>query len=236
VDDPLGQTLRRLIRSGEPNAAVDALVDDFARFHVVLAVIGTVFLLAAAVATIVAWRRFLRTPRRDGRWWTFERGTYLAFGLGGVLVSAFLGLVVAANISNAVSPREGLLGSLGQIARARDGSRAAELQQGFVSWLMSDGSSMPAVIQQRIDERLAWQLPKAIVCVLLLFLLVVVSLAIWRSLIRRSRTRPRTHRARFAALLACGSVTVCASFLLMLMVMGNTQASIVPRARTLVFG
>jgi hypothetical protein len=40
----------------------------------------------------------------------------------------------------------------------------------------------------------------------------------------------------FGALTLAGLATVGASFVLMLMVLGNTQAALVPRAMTLVFG
>jgi len=237
VDDTLASTIRRLLRSdGGSGTTIDLLVGDFARFHAVLAVLWSVFLGVVVVATVVMWRRFVRAPRAEGRWWTFERSTYLAFGIGGALLSAFLSLVVAANLSNALDPRSGLRGALGEIPTVRPGTSAAELQQAFATWLLAGDGPMPALIQQRIDDRLAWQAPKAVVCAVLLVAVVVLSLVIWRSLIRRSRVRPRPRRMTFGALTLAGLATVGASFVLMLMVLGNTQAALVPRAMTLVFG
>ena len=118
----------------------------------------------------------------------------------------------------------------------RPGTSAAELQQAFATWLLAGDGPMPALIQQRIDDRLAWQAPKAVVCAVLLVAVVVLSLVIWRSLIRRSRVRPRPRRMTFGGLTLAGLATVGASFVLMLMVLGNTQAALVPRAMTLVFG
>ena len=94
---------------------------------------------------------------------------------------------------------------------------------------------MPSLIQSKIDDRLAWQRPKAIICSVLLMVFVVLSDRIWRTLIRKSRVQAK-WKPKERTLLMAGIVTVTACFPLMLMVMGNTQGSIVPIALTLFFG
>jgi hypothetical protein len=214
--DDLQSTLATLMASGrDDNPALNALLSGYARFHLVVAIVGGLFLLASGVFSVFCWRRFRRSSR------TFERRTYLWFGVLGSAVSLFLAVVVAANVDNTVNPRPGFSASFGLI-----GSPPA-LQESFTTWLRSGRPERPALVTQAIDDRLAWQLPKAVICAVLLVLLVWLSVAVWRRLIRRSHG---------GVLLVAGVASVPVCLLLMLMVMGNTQASVVPIAPTLLFG
>lgn len=92
---------------------------------------------------------------------------------------------------------------------------------------------MPSLIQSEIDDRLAWQRPKAVICSVLLIVFVGLSVRLWRTAIDKSRAGETTRTLRERALLATGCSTVVASLLLMLMVIGNTQASFAPMGLTL---
>jgi hypothetical protein len=106
----------------------------------------------------------------------------------------------------------------------------------FDSWLQSGSSQVPSLVQRKIDDRLAWQRPKAIVCSVLLVLSVVLTAHVWRTLIRRSRVPDARRRPREVLLMLAGLAAVPYCLLLMLMVMGNTQASLAPMSMTLFYG
>jgi len=61
------------------NPALKALVDSYARYHAAFVVVGGLFVVAFAVLTLFSWRRLRASPRPEGRRWSFERTTYLAF-------------------------------------------------------------------------------------------------------------------------------------------------------------
>jgi len=237
VNETLPDTLKALLRSGDDsNPALKVLVSDYTRYHLVLVIVGGLFLVATAVLTVIFWRRFRRAPRTDTRKWTFEKKTYFWFGALGVLVGVLLAVIVAANVSTVLSPRQGFSGSIGLLGSAKAGSPAEALQASFDGWLQSGSSDVPAQVQASIDDRLSWQRPKAIICSVLLILVAVLSAGVWRSLIRRSRAGVGRWTLKDAALLLVGFVTVGMCLLLMLMVMGNTQASLAPISLTMFYG
>jgi hypothetical protein len=237
VNETLPDTLKALIRSGDDsNPALKVLVDDYARYHLALVIVGGLFLAAIVVLTVIFWRRFRRAPRSGPRKWTFEKKTYFWFGALGVLVSVLLAVIVAANVSTVVSPRQGFSGSIGPLGSAKAGSPAEALQASFDGWLQSGSPDVPELVQASIDDRLSWQRPKAIICSVLLLLAAVLSAGVWRLLIRRSRARAGRWTLKDAALLLVGVVMVGTSLLLMLMVMGNTQASLAPISLTMFYG
>ena len=102
--------------------------------------------------------------------------------------------------------------------------------------MQSGAASTPSPIEDRIDDRLAWQQPKAIITGVLLVLIAMSSARAWRTLVRVSRVaaRPWAARDRVRLAGAIGSVPVC--LVLMLMVIGNTQASVAPLTVTMLFG
>ena len=116
------------------------------------------------------------------------------------------------------------------------GTRTDQRHQAFKTWLQSGSTQVPSLIQRKIDERLAWQRPKAIISSLLLIVFVVLSARIWHTLIRGSRLHEARWKLKEVSLLTAGVTTVNACLLLMLMVMGNTQGSISPLSLTLFFG
>jgi len=65
---------------------------------------------------------------------------------------------------------------------------------------------------------------------------LLLSARIWRTLIRRSRLRPKVWTPKDVTLLAAGLLCGPVCLLLMLMVIGNTQASFAPLSMTLFYG
>lgn len=95
---------------------------------------------------------------------------------------------------------------------------------------------MPKLIAASVDERLAWQRPKAVICSALLLAAVMLSARVWRAVIRQSRARREGWMRRDVGLLAAGLTAGPVCLLLMAMVIGNTQASFAPLSLTLVNG
>jgi len=237
VSDGLQATLHRLMQSGaDTNPALNTLLDDYMRYHVVFLVAGGLFVLALAAFGVACWKRFRTTPGSGRRLWSFEKATYFCFGVSSVAVGLLLALVVVANLSNVLDPRHGFAGAIGLLGTPRVGSPKYELHQAFDTWLQSGSSQMPAVVQNRIDDRVSWQQPKSIICSVLLLGFVLLSARIWRRLIEGSRTRGAPWTVKRVALLAAGAASVTMCFLLMLMVLGNTQGSLAPVSLTLFYG
>lgn len=235
MDQDLQATLQELLRvDGGSNAALGALIDDYSRYHAVLAGLGSGFTIA--LIGIAAWRRRrLEALRPDGPS-TFARRTYLACTSIALLIAAFLGLVSVANVSNVAQPRDGLKGSVALLQSAPKDQTLVAFHAATAAWLRSGGAAVPATVQARVDERLSWQRPKAVVCVVLLALFVLLAHRVWRRLIASSRVAGARWNARRLGLLTVGLFTGGMSVLLMLMVMGNVQASIAPLAATVFLG
>jgi len=151
-------------------------------------------------------------------------------------LTLLIALLVAANFGNAVKPVGGFAGAAGSVGTSAAGTRGAELQQEFTRWLRSRGVQRPAAIDATIDDRLAWQRPKAIICWVLLVLAVVLAAWVWRALIRRSRARCGAWAGDDAALFGAGIALGPITLVLMAMVIGNSQASLAPLSMTLFFG
>ena len=237
MDASLQELLRTLLQSGsESNPALNALISDYSTYHLVLVMVGGLFLVALIILSVFLWRRFSRAPRTDTRRWTFEKRVYFVFGLLSVLVGLAMTVIVAANVSTAVHPREGFAGSISMLGTPQPGTPSADVQGSVYAWLESGSPDTPAALQAQIDERLSWQRPKAIVCGVLLVVFVFLSFLIWRALIRRSRDRTARRGFPGVGLFVLGVITVLASLLLMLMVMGNTQGTLAPISLTLFLG
>jgi hypothetical protein len=236
VSDTLHDTLAELLRSGSTsNPALNRLLDDYTNYHLALVVVGGLFLVGCIGLSAFSWKRFRNTQSAD-RKWTFEKRTFLSFATLGAFVSFLIGVVVAANLSNVLDPRSGFAGSLDQIRAAPPGTRTESLHQAFTIWLQSGSADTPTIVQRAIDDRLAWQQPKAIICTALFAALVWLSVHTWRTLIARSRTSTPSRAPRSKRLRATRWALVTGCLLLMLMVIGNTQASIAPLGLTLFNG
>lgn len=205
--------------ASQENQALETILADYRLYHAVLVVVAAIFVVALIVL-VVACVRSLRVARRSPAGATRRQvWTYGLFIVSSILLGLFLLLVIAANVSTVINPEAGFAG-VDQSGKA------------ISAWLASGSPSVPSGVQAAVDDRLAWQRPKAIVVSILLVLVAVGSIAIWRRWI--ARTSP--SRGVNVLLLASGVVTAGMAVLLMLMVMGNVQASTAPIAITLVFG
>ncbi len=201
------------------NPAFVTILADYQRFHLALVITGLVFLLALAILILGCWRQLRSARQSTSRATRRQTWTYLVFIAGGIIVCLFLALVVAANISTVLDPTRGFAGV--EIHR-----------HAFTDWLASGTSGVPAEVRSLVDARLAWQRPKAIIVTALLIVTAFASLWIWHRWINR------TFSSRIAnvLLVMSGTATVMMALILMLMVMGNVQATIAPVAMTLAFG
>jgi hypothetical protein len=225
-------TIAKLMESGsDTNPALNALLSDYTRFHAVLAALGVLFLAGVVILGVFCWSRSRKATRAGHGNWSFEKKVYFSVWALSIVLGLVLTLIVAANVSTALDPGAGFSGSLGLL-----GTPPNKLERAFDSWLQSGSSQVPSLVQRKIDDRLAWQRPKAIVCSVLLVLSVVLTAHVWRTLIRRSRVPDARRRPREVLLMLAGLAAVPYCLLLMLMVMGNTQASLAPMSMTLFYG
>ncbi|MFJ9348376.1 hypothetical protein [Streptomyces sp. NPDC101237] len=108
--DAVGQIEQGLAHhpgAGGRNAVVlDAMVDDFGRYHAVLAVLASVVAVALAVLGVAAWRRFAAADRSEVR----MRRTMGWFGVLSVLLALMVAVVAVANAGTAADPAPALLG------------------------------------------------------------------------------------------------------------------------------
>lgn len=206
------------------NPAYERLLQDYVDYHLALVVVGGFFTVVLLGFAMFSWLRARNAPKG------VERRTHLAFALASSVVGLLLAVVVAGNLSNVLNPQQGLAGAIGTPGDLKPAA-SAELTTSLRQWLRSGSADVPTVIQQQVDARLAWQEPKAVISTVVLLVVVAASIALWRSVIARSR---QGQRVRGRVLV--GSAAAFASFVVMLMVMGNTQASYAPITMTLLFG
>lgn len=235
--DSLQTTLNNLLQSGtQSNPALNSLISDYIRYHVVFLIVGGLFTIILLTVSILFWSRYKSAPKTDTSKWTFEKKTYFSFCLITTIVGLFMALIVAANISNVLNPQQGFSGVVSMLGTSQTDEHKVQLHQSFNTWLQSDSTHVPALIQSKINDRLAWQLPKAIICSVLLIIFIVVSAYIWGTLIRQSNVREMKRKLKEKLLLFSGVVSVAVCFLLMLMVIGNMQGVFAPISLTLLYG
>jgi hypothetical protein len=147
-----------------------------------------------------------------------------------------MALIVVANTSTVLNPQQGFSGVVGMLGTSPADEQKVQLHQSFNIWLQSGSTHIPALIHSKIIDRLAWQLPKAIICSALLILFIMVSVYIWGTLIKQSKVHEMTWKLKEKMLLFSGVASVAGCFLLMLMVIGNMQGVFAPLSLTLLYG
>lgn len=235
--DSLQTTLNNLLKSGtRSNPVLNILLSDYTKYHVVTLIIGGLFTLILVTLSVLLWIRYKRAPKTGTSKWTFEKKTYFSFGLLTTIVGLFMVLIVVANASTVLNPGPGFSGVVDMLGTSQAGTQKTELYQSFNTWLQSGSTPVPSLIQSKINERLSWQRPKAVICSVLLAVFVTASIGIWGTLIRQFKVREKKQKLREKALLLSGISTIAVCLLLMLMVLGNTSAALAPISLTLVFG
>jgi hypothetical protein len=196
----LPTTLNRLLDSDtHSNPALNALVHDCAEFHAVLAVLGGLATAGFLLLSAFSWRRSR------------------AFAVATAVLGLLMAVIVYANASNALNPRHDLATAIPVLRATRPGTEAAGVQQATNAWLLSGREDKPRLLQDKIDERLSWQRPKAIICTLLLGAFVGLCI--------------RLRHRRVAA-----SVAMLCTLVLLVMAMANTQAAFAPMFLTVLYG
>jgi cytochrome bd-type quinol oxidase subunit 2 len=193
--------------------AYDRVLTDDRNYHIVFLVVGGLFTLLLLLFSLFSWMRFKRARRR-----TFERRTYLSFGAVSLALGLFMVVACWANVTSVVNPRQTLSGTpFSPVGEA---------------WLRSGSAQISPLLQHAIDDRLAWQRPKAVICGVLLVAFVALTVFLWRRLIRRSTTGEPVRRLTVCA----GVLSAACCLLLMLMVIGNTEGALAPLTLTVIYG
>jgi uncharacterized membrane protein YidH (DUF202 family) len=199
------------------NAAYDRILADDRAYHIVFLVVGGLFTLLLLLFAMFSWRQFNRALGR-----TFERRTYISFGAVSLILFLFMAVVFWANVTSVVNPRQTLSGTtFSPIGEA---------------WLQSGSAQISPLLQQAIDERLAWQRPKAVICGVLLVAFVALARLLWRTLIRQSSTGDPIRKIRRRLMLCAGVLSAVSCLLLMFMVIANTQGALAPLTLTAIHG
>jgi uncharacterized protein YacL len=233
----LQSTLSKLIQSGSrSNPAMNTLINDYTKYHVVLVVVGGFLVLIFILLSLFFWTQFKRTPQAAKHKWTFEKKTYFSLGALSIVVGLLLALIVAANASNVLNPQHGFSLLIDSLGTPKAGTQMDKLYQAGNTWIQSGSTNIPPLIQRKIQERIAFHTTKAIVCGVLLVISVVLSIWIWRTLIKKSRVRESKWGLEERALLVFGAVTIAFSLLLMVIVVANMQGAFAPITLTLFNG
>jgi len=87
------------------SGALEMMVDDLARYHVVVAVVSASVAVVLIVLTISSWRTSARTARADRR----TRPLFASLGVAAVLVTALVVVLAVANATSAAHSPTALL-------------------------------------------------------------------------------------------------------------------------------
>src|ERR1700684_3196318 len=136
-------------------------------FHVAFLVVGGPFILLLLLFSTYSWVRFKQARHR-----TFERRSYFSFAAVSLVLGLVLATVFWGNVTSVVNPRQTL-----------SGTTFSPVGQ---TWLQSGPAQISPLLQHAINERLAWQRPKAVICSILLVAVVTLTVLLWRTLIRQS--------------------------------------------------
>ena len=197
--------------------AYERLLAADRNYHVVFLVVGGLFLLLLVLFSVFAAVRWRRARRR-----TFERRSYLWFAAASLALTLFMAVAFWANLTSVVDPRQTL-----------SGTTFSPIGE---TWLRSGRAEIPPVLQQAIDDRLAWQRPKAIICGVLLVVFVMLTVFLWRTLIRRSTTGEPFRRLSRTLMLCAAVLSAAVCLLLMVMVIGNAEGAYAPLFPTVIHG
>lgn len=208
------------------NPAIKLLVDDYAKYHTVLAIAGSVVLLILVILTISFWTRFKRisTPKKSK--WPFNKKVYFSFSMFFMGFSLFFGLVVAANVSTALKPQPGFR----LLAESTTTAPASAEGQALTAWIQSPDNTLPPVLEQKAQDRISWQRPKAIICGILFIASLIGSWYVWSYLLSVAQIENKLSGAKQKILIAVGVMGAFVSMLLIVMTLANMQGSIAPVA------
>lgn len=221
--------MQHLNTNWQSNPAIKALIDDYAKYHAVLAIVGSLVLIVILALTVFFWIKFAKIQKIGRFKWPFDKKVYFSFGLLLTIFSLFFALVVAANISTALKPIPGFTTLASSTSTASDSKVGIALNE----WVQSGKSALPSSLKQKAQERVSWQRPKAIICGLLLIVFVLVNLRVWGYLIKARAQSETKWSIKEIIILVGGTVSVAITLLLVIMFIANTQGAIAPLAISL---
>lgn len=224
-----------ILSASNDNFVVNQLINDYVLYHLVFVIIAILFLVLLVSAGIFFIKTFkgLPTVVSNG---LLERRIYFCLSVGTIIATVCLLLVTTGNVTNLVNPQQGFSGAIKMLGSAETDTQK-KLQQEFIIWIESESFDTPVFIQEKINQRLEWQKPKAIISSILLFTVVLLNIYIWRKLtLKLGDTGVIKDKKVKLILLIVGLMTIFACLVLMLLVIANTQAVFAPLLLTLLFG
>lgn len=233
----LQNTLNQLLHSGSrSNPAMNVLINDYITYHLVLVVVGGFFVLIFLLLSLFLWIQWKRTSKVAPRTWTAEKKIYFFLGAVSAIAGLLIALIVTVNATTVANPQPGFSSLIDSLGTPKAGTQMDTRYQAFNTWLQSDRAHMPSLIQSMVDERLAWQRPKAVVSGVLLVVFAALSTGLWRTLLKKSQRHESTWGLKERALLVSGVATITFSLLLIVIVVANMQGAVAPLTLTLAFG
>ena len=233
MNTSLFDLLTDLINNGDSrNPAFVYLLDEYAKYHYVMVVLGGISVIALSILAGSQLNRLRRCSYFHLHVKTVSGKASLYLGAFSGFLALVLGLIVVGNLGNAVNPRPGFKNSLGMLGNPLAGTKSALLQQIYADWIRSESSSLPHYISKISDERISWQMPKAIICFVLFALFLYLSKIVWTPLVSGSLDSQKPNMYRSFALGILLSF-ICA--LLFIMTVANAQGSIAPVSLSLFF-
>jgi hypothetical protein len=169
MNDKLQVLMDELVRSGwQSNPAMTALVNDYAKSHAIFVVATSIALLALVLMSAFCWVRSRKIARTGTPGEVFERRVFRSFAFLGSFLSLAFALLIAVNADHAFRPSS-VLDGFSALSAPRGDSAVG---RALLEWIESNTVQPPLLITQKIDDRVSWQGPKAIICGMLLIRLV----------------------------------------------------------------
>lgn len=234
MDDQLQNTLSAHAHPGwQTNPAMHQIIGGYAKYHAVFAVVGGMFLLVLLVLSIKSWAKFRWVAKTGRSKWPFEKKVYFGFATLFAVIALFLALITAANVSNVTDPLPGFNGGISSMTTD---SYNRQLYAAFNVWIVSGNTTPPSLVQQRIHHRRVFHTTRTVVGIVLLTVFTILSVRLWRTLIKKRNTSEAKWTLKEVGILSAGIIAVALALFLMIVVMANLQSAIVPIANTLQFG
>ena len=235
MNDGLRSTLRQLMRSDwRSNAAMRSIIDDYARYHVVLAVAGGLVAVAFLAASIGLWRRF-RKIKAENSGSPYERKVCFGFAASGAAAGIAFGLLAVVNATNVFDPLNGFSAVVDALP-----SHYGPLRRSFNQWLMSGTPAPPRLVASVVHHRVLFQATKAGVCAVVFIVLALLCVWLWRASVRWSNrgdlATAGPGRLVRGATISAGMLTAGLALLMLVVVVANLQGALAPTALTLAFG
>jgi hypothetical protein len=229
-DSDLREVFARIAQSGSTEfPAYTILLEDYWNFHFVSVILVALSLCAMGAITGLVWARLLRKQHNQhDSLLGFERRAYILFSVTGSIVTLIMLVFFIANLGTVIAPQYGFLQTVPETSATIIEERPAGFNKAIKDWVESGSPQMPAILQQAVDERLSWQKPKAAICITLFIILAVGTTLLWQRLIQRSRNDVGLAGRKWQIITGFAVLALPIIFLLWLMAIANTQASIAP--------